>query len=409
MQFFLGICGFLFLLIMTYFHDQPPLFDEVFFVPNIYLFEKQGLTKEFLINLQNQAPGPLYEFVHAFFKPLTQLQTPGIRLVNVFLFGLVILITARIFTIIKEMSFFHALILALTLVAVPMVWQVAGLALTEMPAMFFSVFSILLLLQAIKHEDKALISSLLACAAGICLGMAILGRSPFLILVVSSGIFLLYKFSSLNRWRTILIYSLVALAVTVPVFMIWGGLVPPQQAFVGKGISIWHGLLAFAYAGMMALLIAPGWFFINRKIALLLFITFLMLVVINVFFAHYEYKPFYKAVEMVLPGNMIQYYPFMISPLLATLSLYFLGNSLVHLYNRRNEPVFVFLLVTGMVLLASNLKVTHLFSTRYVGQASPFFVLAFLGYDQWNYGRLIRVALGMAIGFVSLKTYIEFG
>ena len=409
LQFILGTAGFFFLLIITYYHKQPPLFDEVLFIPNVYLFEKHGLTKEFLVNLNNQAPGPLYEFVQLFFKPITGLRAPGIRLVNVFLFGLVILMIARIFTLVRSISFFEALTLSLAIVGVPMVWQIAGLALTEMPAMFFCTFSVMLLIQAIRSEQKPLISTLLAIGAGFCLGLAILGRSPFLTLVGASLILLFYKFHSTARWRIILLFIIVALGVSFPVFYIWGGLVPPQQSFVGKGISIWHGLLAFAYAGLLTVIISPRWFYLNRSILITLFFTFILMTMVNIFFTHYEYKPFYKAVATILPQPLLKHYPFMISPVLATIALYFMGTCFVHLWQKRHDPIFVFFLVSGMLLLASNFKVTHLFSTRYVGQAAAFFVLVAADYDKSRFGRLIRLAIGMAIGFISLETYILFG
>jgi 4-amino-4-deoxy-L-arabinose transferase-like glycosyltransferase len=409
LQFLLGTGGFLFLMIITFFHRQPPLFDEVLFVPNVYLFEKHGLSREFLVNLNNQAPGPLYEFVHLFFKPLTHLQAPGIRLVNVFLFGMVILMIARIFTLVRTINYYEAMIWSLAIVGVPMVWQIAGLALTEMPAMFFAVFAVLLLIHAIHSEKRPVASTLFALAAGLCLGLAILGRSPFLTIVAASGILLLFDIKSAARWRTILLIIIVSLSICFPVFYIWGGLVPPQQSFVGKGFSIWHGLLAFAYGGLLAVLIAPGWFFINRTIILSLLLTYIGLVIVNIYFVHYEYKPFYKAVATILPDPLLKNYPLLVSPMLATLSIYFIVTCLVHLWRRRSEPFFVFFLVSGMLLLASNFKVTHLFSTRYVGQAAAFFVLVASDYDKSKNGRLIRLLIGMVIGVISLETYILFG
>src|SRR5438046_3859545 len=87
-----GILGYVFILVITFLHQQPPLFDEAFFVKNFLSYEKYGLSNEFLVGMQDQAPGPLYEFVHFAFRPLTHLTTPGIRLVNVFLLGMTILV-----------------------------------------------------------------------------------------------------------------------------------------------------------------------------------------------------------------------------------------------------------------------------------------------------------------------------
>ena len=402
-----GILGFVFILILTFFHQQPPVFDEIPFVKNLHLFQTQGLSRQFLINVKDQAPGPLYEFVHYTFSPLTNFTTPGIRLVNVFLLGLTILLMAKIISMLRNISFSEALVFAVALVAVPMVWQVTGLALTEMPTMFFSMLSIWLLLLAMKWEDAFLKSTGMAILSGLALGLAILGRSPFLIVGFSSAILLFQNFGNAKRWRTLLIFGICALSISVPVFIIWNGLVPPHQAYVGKGFSLWHGLLAFAYAAFFTVLLAPNWFYFNKKTIFYLAGCYLVFLLVNIFIAHYEYAPLDKTLAKVFPVSFMKLYPLMISPLLATLSFYFVACSFWQGWKKRSDPVFLFLLVAGMLLLASCFKVTHLFSTRYVAQASPFFLLLFPGFDKFTVSRLVRILIAMAIGFMSLETYIH--
>jgi len=402
-----ALLGFAAVLTLTLFHQQPPLFDEAYFVRNFALFEKHGLSAEFLRNMDNQAPGPLYELVHFAFRPLTHLTTPGIRLVNVFLLAMTILLLTRTISILTHTRFGESLPWGVALIAVPMVWQVTGLALTEMPTMFFSVLTVLLLLLAIQSEEKTLKSSLLALAAGASLGLSILGRSPFLTLGLASGILLLYDFRSVRRWRTLLLFGVVAMSMAIPVFIIWGGLVPPQQAFVGKGYSGWHGILAYAYGALLTVIIAPRWFYFRRSVILYLALAYIVFLLINIFLVRYEYAPLDRMLGRVLPGSFMKIYPLLISPLLATLSLYFIASSLRQAWIRRSEPFFVFILFAGLLLLASSFKVTHLFSTRYVAQAAPMFVLLFPGYDRFSWSRLLRFIAGMAIGYLSLETYFH--
>lgn len=403
-----GIAGFLCILVVTFFHQQPPLFDEAYFVKNFDLFEKHGLSREFLVQMDNQAPGPLYELVHFAFKPLTNLTTPGIRLVNVFLLGLTILILAKIISITRQDRFRDSLYFGVALMAVPMVWQVTGLALTEMPAMFFSALSMLILLMAIRKEPSAILSIFLALLAGLCLGLSILGRSPFLVLIPAAGVFLLDAPRSFARWRTLGIYGLCALTVCVPVFIIWDGLVPPQQAFVGKGFSAWHGILAFAYGALLTAIIAPRWFFFNRNVIWYILAGYALFLLINIYLVRYEYSPLDKVMAKFLPADFMKFYPLLISPLLAALAVYFIICCLRQAWFNRQNTVFLFFLVAGMLMFASNFKVTHLFSTRYVAQAAPFFVLLFPSYDRPGWGRLIRFIAGMIIGFLSLETYFDF-
>ena len=403
-----GLAGYLFIVLLTCFHQQPPLFDEAFFVKNFALYEKYGLSSKFLVEMQDQAPGPLYEIVHFTFRPLTGLTTPGIRLVNVFLLGLTIIVLAKIISFTNRRPFLDSSSDALALIAVPMVWQVTGMALTEMPTMFFSILSVYLLLLAIRNENSVIKSSMFAVLAGIAFGLAVLGRSPFLTLCIASLALLPGNFKSKARWRILVLYSLCGLSMAVPVFLTWNGLVPPQQSFIGQGFSIWHGMLSFAYGGLLTIIIAPRWFYFNKKTVFWLLGCYALLLVVNVFMVHYAYTPLVKTMEKIFPPAFMRTYPLLISPLLATLSIYFIASCMVRAWQHRSQPFFVFILLSGMLLLASSFKVTHLFSTRYVAQAAPFFVLLFPGYDSPTRGRWLRFVLGMLIGFASLETYFNF-
>ena len=158
---------------------------------------------------------------------------------------------------------------------------------------------------------------------------------------------------------------------------------------------------------MLTVLIAPRWFYINKKILGLLAVSYVIFLLMNLFLVRYEYAPLDRTLARVLPAAFMKIYPLMISPLLATLSLYFIGCSAWQAWQKRQDPVFLFLLAAGMLILASSFKVTHLFSTRYVAQAAPFFVLIFPGYDRPSLGRLLRFIIAMAIGFFSLETYFH--
>jgi hypothetical protein len=156
------------------------------------------------------------------------------------------------------------------------------------------------------------------------------------------------------------------------------------------------------------LIIAPRWFYFNKKTIPWLAACYVLLLVINIFLVRYEYAPLDRAMAKVLPADFMKVYPLVISPLLATFSLYFIMSCFVQAWVHRQDVFFVFLLLAGMMLLASSFKVTHLFSTRYVAQAAPFFVLIFPGYDSPTVGRWLRFVLGMSIGFASLETYFSF-
>ncbi|GAA0560783.1 glycosyltransferase family 39 protein [Chitinophaga japonensis] len=407
---YLGSGGYLFLLIITWLHQQPPLYDEPLFIPNVYLFEQYGLSREFLVNIDQQAPGPLYQFIHYPLRHITHLETPGIRLVNTVLLGLMILLLTAIITHINNTGKKQSFVLALNMMAIPMVWNVSGMALTEVPPMFFATLSVLFLLYALQKQEHSLVQSiLLTLLAGAAAGLAILGRSPFLVLVPAAGALLLYHFRHPRRWMIVVIYAAVALAMCLPVFYIWKGLTPPQQAFTGAGgLSFEHGMLAFAYGALITLLIAPRWFYFNKKIPVYLLAAYVLFLVLNITLVRFEFGPLSVTMEKILPAPLMRLYPFVISPALAVIAVYFIICSLLRAWERRTEPFYLYLFGCAMLMLATSLKVTHLFSSRYVAQAAPFFVLLLLPFDRFSYGKCVRLVIGMVIGLLSLETYFLF-
>lgn len=398
------------LLLITLGHTQPPLFDEVGFVQNVVLFRDMGFTREFLLTMPDQAPGPLYQFVHYPLWPLTGLEAPGIRLVNIVLLAGIILLMAATLKRMLQYPYSEALSWAAALVVVPMVWQVSGLALSEVPAMFFATASVFTVRQAVAYEnDRPGKSIALACLSGILLGLTILGRSPFLLLAFAGGAMLLGNFGNIKRWRTVLLYGGIGLGLALPVFLIWGGLVPPDQKAVNTGgLSLWHGILAFAYAALFTLIVAPKWFYISRKLLVYMGLFYIAFFALNYMVLDYKYYPLSEVLKKVAPQGFMNIYPYLISPLLATMAVYFVGCCAVRAWEHRGNPFFLFLLAGGMALLASSFSVTHLFSTRYVAQAAPFLVMVMAGYDKPGRARLLRFAIGVFIGVLSLETYFKF-
>ncbi|MBW8686734.1 glycosyltransferase family 39 protein [Chitinophaga rhizophila] len=405
-----GIAGYILLFVITLLHPQPPLFDEPLFIPNVYLFEQHGLSRTFLLNIDNQAPGPLYQFVHYALKPITHMQTPGIRLVNTIMLLLIILLLAAIISRMQKHGKQHTWLPAIHIMAIPMVWQVSGMALTEIPPMLFASLSIWLLLLAIEQAAKHHWAGLLfAVIAGLCLGLAILGRSPFVVMAPAALLLLLHTAGGKMKWAIVTIYIGLALACCIPVFLIWEGLMPPKQAIISQGGLVpWHGILAFAYGALIAVIIAPSWFIYNKWVLISLVVIYAILLPANYFWLHYEYAPLNEALKKIFPAAFMQLYPYLISPVLATIAVYFLYCACWQGMERRTEPFFLFILCSTLLMLATSFKVTHLFSSRYVAQAAPLFIILLAPFIRVSYGQWIRFTAGMIIGLLSLETYFQF-
>src|SRR5436190_23907851 len=91
------VAGLLLLSAAAIFNSNPFVFDEPLFPPNVVLMEKYGFGKRFLLEMVDQAPGPLYEFVHLPLKGITHLEPRAMRIVNLLLFFVVIGLLGVIF------------------------------------------------------------------------------------------------------------------------------------------------------------------------------------------------------------------------------------------------------------------------------------------------------------------------
>ncbi|NIG56315.1 glycosyltransferase family 39 protein [Chitinophaga sp. Cy-1792] len=408
--FILGIGGYLLLLLITILHHQAPLFDEPLFVRNLYLFDAEGLSRKFLLDMNDQAPGPLYQLIHYPLYFITHWQTPGIRLVNTVFLGIITWMLTRIIRNLYQLPLSDTWLAALNIIAVPMIWQVSGMALTEIPPVLFSLLSAWCFITAVQSSPRNNSKSILfAIFAGISCGIAIIGRSPFLIMIPAAAAILIDSPKSRMRWMVFLVFSVCALAIALPLFIVWKGLMPPKQAVIATGgFSIWHGILSFAYGAMVTIIIAPRWFIFNKRILLSCGVTYILLLILNLMVLDYTFAPMSEVLGRILPAAVSDIYPYLISPLLGTIAFYFVGCSLYRLWENRENPVFCFLLCCGMLMLATSFAVTHLFSSRYVAQAAPFLLLVLVPYDRINYAKLFRFAVGMCIGLLSLETYFLF-
>lgn len=404
--FTLQISGLCVLLFLTVFNKSPLTFDEVLFPPNVELLKTHGFTTQFLLEMEDQAPGPLYQFVHILFEPFTNLKPPGIRLVNfMFLIGMVIILFMIIDKYTPDLNF--KLIASLNILLVPMVWQVTGLALTELPTLFFATLTTFGLLK-IKNTEKSLYILIWGAVSGLCLGLTILGRSPFLVMIVPLTLMIgLLK----NRQVQVayIITLVIALAMTLPVFIIWKGLMPPKQIHTGAGgIDIWHGILGFSYLSFVFLLIMPSWFYFRKKHIVSYVALTVGFFIINYYFLKFEYSPLSVTLSRFLPQYIMNFYPYIVAPFFGSLIVCFLISTYKQVLINRNDFYFLFLTAVIVLIVLSTFKITHLFSSRYVVQVAPFIIILASRYDAQTPSKVIRILLGFGLGIASLLTYANF-
>ena len=207
----------------------------------------------------SRTPGPLFTVLHALFEPLTGLKLPGVRLVNL---GFSFLAIAALGLAIRSRGVPHAFPKALALIAAPMIWGPIGTAMTEMPALAFFCTALALLFAALDRAGRGSSSAYpLAALAGLACAVAITGRQQFLMVPIASVV--LWRRST---WRVGLIFALIAAGLPTPIFLAWGGLVPPAERRFEAGLSIAHGLTAFSFAGIIYCLYDVGWLIRRWKV-----------------------------------------------------------------------------------------------------------------------------------------------
>jgi hypothetical protein len=400
-----GLLAFVGLLIQVAVSPGPLVYDEGPYLDNVALLDKHGLSVGFLRDFSGSA-GPTFTSVHYLLMPMTHLTPPAVRLVNPVLLLLTVASTYGTLRFVRQIPMFapprntEFEQAALDIVGVPMIWVVAGLALTEMPAMFLASLSILLLLHVQRGGRCSWLSMALG---GLAWGLAIMGRQPFL--VVLGAVPLLAGVKKGNR-RELALYMGAAAALPAFVFAVWGGLIPPEETvyYATRSLAIDHGLLALAYAGVICLLLAPGYLKVPWKVALA---VFLLPSVLNAVFQWVTVFPMETAMTRLLPGPLHGCYRQVASVALVGLAGIYLTATVWRMLERRQDRFYLFLSAAALLVLITCIKVTAQFSSRYAVQAAPLLILILAYHGRPSVWKATRLALGAGLGSISLWSYLS--
>ncbi|AZQ44573.1 ArnT family glycosyltransferase [Nonlabens ponticola] len=397
------------LFVVTMLRQQLPFWDEAYYLENLVLLENLGFTREFLLAYKGPA-GPTYAWIHYILSPLTNLQTPYVRIVNTIFLALtvfVIYLTAR--TI--DPSSKNNEVIALSAMSIPTVYTIAGMALTEMFSVFFlSVFIYLITYVYVKRKNLWI----LAVVAGIALSLAILGRQPLLMVLLALPIFFVSyeKKVILNqpfkRYGLFIgVTVLAALILPIFVFSIWGNIQPAAEASTGVGFEPKHLVLALGYSALHLCFINPTYFNFSKDISSWFELAGVLVVsvILNVFLLKVSFNPFAVIVSKILPEDLMSLYSIACGSLLASLGIlflyYFLKKQLTSY-----DKMSAFLSLGFLLIIATSIKVTHQFSARYVAQAFPLLILAaHYKREKLKTIHIITLVIGGILGMISLDNY----
>jgi hypothetical protein len=372
------------------------LYDETYFANYILLLNRYGLTPTFLNSL-NAAPGPLCAFVQATFEPLTKLRPVEMRFVNVFSLITVTLILVTSLKL-KANDYWSA---GLSVLVVPMVWLVGGMALSEMSAMVFVTLSLYLQLRGLDEFGAGRSAVLWFMAAGVCLGIAVWGRQPYLLLC--GGAVLLALIERGLRVPVAIFVGTTCILAT-PLFAIWKGFVPPSQHLV-PGFSVIHALLSFGYTGFCFILLGARsrWLNVRAVIALTM-----LTILANAFSGALALYPLKSLVERCLAPSATRLYGNLAGSLFLSFGVLSLAILLRMIWESRRD-LRALTINTGLLcVVAAPLFDTHLYSSRYTAMSLPYLILAAQPWRQWSMKALMLAVLGCGLGFLSLNEYFSF-
>jgi hypothetical protein len=375
-----------------------PVYDEPWYLKSIDLLWRDGLSIKFLRELPGPA-GPTFTFIYAPIVELIAPAMPGLRLVNTALLALSAGLLGVTFAALKirppgAEGPTGAVLLPGLLLTLPTAAVSGGMTLTEVPALAFVAIFIALTAGNRAHPIGP------PLAAGLALGLAILGRQNYLV-ILPCLVALLDRAAPWRSLYPLAITGLAAMLIAGPVFLVWGDLVPPLTAFSDRAIHPWYFVLSAGYLGVMAVLIvpeiyAPVW---RRRM-----LTGLLIVAALAITATFG--------EPVAPGGSIT--ATVTSPAIGWFcafafsvgALIFLAAMAMRLWNMRDDRFARF---AGLVTVAGALSnaAIHQFSSRYIFVFLPFLLIHLARGVTVTWHLPVRILAGGSLGLYSLAAYFR--
>lgn len=377
----------------SFVYDERPYLTD-----SLRLLDQFGLTREFLWEYPYPA-GISFGIMHWVLRPITRLRPELVRLVNPILFLLVLWLTSRIAA---HMRCVRPRDRALTMMGIPFLWVLIGLALTEMVAMLCASLAVLCLLLAMRARNESSHQhTVLAFVAGLVLGIGFYSRPSVLVIALAAPALAGHR---PERWTRVFGFCLGAAVPVLPCVALWGGLVPPKVHFFDVASFSWvNMLLSLGYGGIAMCLVCPSWCGFRPKaiIALLVlsmgFNTALHLVAIN---------SLRSVADRLVPDSILPFYPTAAGGLLVGVAVLFVAATLRNVWRARQDSDYLFLALSLLLMVVSVGKITHQFSSRYTALAAPLMV-AVGGCHAGNTApKPLWLAAGVAIGGFSLASYL---
>jgi hypothetical protein len=292
---------------------------------------------------------------------------------------------------------------AMLLFIIPLAWATGGLAITEVPAIFFGMFSLFVLRTTFEDKKWHMAKCMVA---GVLLGLSVIGRTPFLMVIPAAG-YLFLKAKGMDK-LSIVLYMGVASIFPALCFIAWKGLVPPQQQQIQSGVNFLFLAYTFSYTCFFMLLIYPKLYLMPKMVYMLLGGVLVILFVLNIGVFHQQFMPL-QSLNKLIPSrfrDVYQHYFSLFMPcVMVTVALLHIVAMCFEVKKSWDNTWMVFLLVATTFIALTTAKSSHEFSTRYPYQGIPFLLIYCAKDIKFSKGLLIRAAIGICLGISSLMAY----
>lgn len=342
--------------------------------------------------------GPLYAFSHVIFEPVTKLQPVRMRFVNVFL---LVAVAGMVAAWLKQQKCADYGVASCSALVVPMTWVIAGMALSEMPAMVFVTLSLYLQMKGLRALELSRSALGWFLASGISLGIAVWGRQPYLLL---AGVPVLLALLEPRLRTSALVFAVVTAAFALPLFIIWKGLVPPSHQAVQQGLSVTNGIISLGYTGICFMLLAPRSIRLPAKILMGLVV---LTAIGNALTQAFVLYPVRSVVERYLPASTMPAFGNFCGSLFLSCGIVFSALLLKLTWDDRKDLKRVAINAGLLCLAVSPIFVAHQYSSRYTAMSLPYLMLAAQPMREWRPKTMVTAAVGCSIGFLTLFGYFS--
>lgn len=399
-----GIICFLILLLFIIFLPHPIIWDEDFFITGIDSLKQYGLSKNYILN----TPGaPMYSIVHYLFSPITHLQSPQIRFLNLAMcLGIVVLIykTLKMNKSLVNIPTYYPFYLFL----LPGFFVLGFFAISEAPCLLFYTISLFFFMKYITSDKHNLFFILLS---GFFLGFAILTRQLFLVCVAPACVLIFYR-QFKNRLPALALFIIAVLILIGPVFYLWKGLVPSSSIFKYNAkvssFSIKHTFLSFGYAFLYCIIIMPAYIyqFLKKNLKVIMGLTLIGFIAASLL-KDDSFAPMIGLLSRVFSPAIVKIISFSFFKIIVIASFIILYFFLFELYQYRHDFKQVFFILSILSILVTPGIILETFSSRYSMQIAPMLIIfAYFRIKPLNFKvQFIVNCVAIAINIISVITF----